>query len=1538
MAEYKSRFTGQEIDAGVVRANDAVKPNDKISKLQNDVGYLTEHQPLKTINDQSIIGYGNIVIEGGSGTSDYENLSNKPSINDVELNGNKSLGDLGIQSTLVNGINIKSINNISLLGEGNIDIQGGGGSINFTIYEFNEADLSQEILNYIKQNKPDLLKITTAEEGLIQDYHKGQDGEYYCIITGTLVVLRIKDEGGTLSPDVSYYELDDITKVSGISDGTNWTTLTIGNETHDLASGDSSFKVKVIDATDPSQWEDYHPTQAVLEDIMTNDYDVLNLINSVDTPNIQAWFAEEEDHDDHGEITRIKKFYFFTSRGDGDYDDIILQIFRVFKTDEDPAEMDTLDKLIATKDDISGKQDTLVSGTNIKTINNQSILGEGNINIEGSGSGSISIPTQCLYGVPNYFEGKKILVTGDSITDTVGNYANGHPWWKNLQDWLGLAAVYNDGKSSTGIKRGAPGLFARIDNWATTYGTDFDAIIIMENMNDVYKDVALSSFSLGKWGDNTIDTQYGAVKLVIEKLQALYPMTPILWVTSGPRKHYGRLAINPINPGHGRDSEFEPMVTAIKEVCAHYGVPVCDMYHNSLLRPWLSVNNSAWYQSGDGVHPNQVGHQIMAQTILQSFVANIPSVAGTHGLYAKRDITYNLTDVEVVNNMAYITNGSEFFCWLKPTEEGGTVDSVTVTMGGNNITSSVWKPATNTIEIGSVTGNVVITASSASSVTRYSITNNLTNVTNTNTNVAVAEGTTYNATINPAEGYTVGTVTITMGGTDITSTAYNSTTHTITIGNVSGNIVITGTGDIRILTVTNNLIGVTNSNNATTVQFGDSYSGILTKDNPSAVLEAITVLMDETDYTNSNYDPSTGEVAFPVVTGNITITATAGAGYSISYNVTGATLSNNQIGITENAQYTSTVTADLGRTLSTVTVTMGGTDITSTAYNSGTGVINITSVTGNVTITVTTTAQTFTITNNLTGVTNSNSDTSKTYGEAYIGTLTANTNGYQVVVDSITMNGNDVTYSVYNESTNTINIAAVNGNIIITAHEEDGPSELVLTASDFTKGTISNDGTLTPSADPTLDNIYTTDIIHLSNSRPGNVTVGPNTGGKETIVKIAYYNSNDQWVSNTVWYNYGLGDPSKSVDIPAGSNIRIALASNERYGPTNIETTLSGATITLYNREPKTLVSLSKSGTLNKTQYVEGQSLDITGLTFTATYSDTTTKVLTASELTFNPDPLTEGTTSVTVSYTYGSNTETQTVSGITVEASTGVLSASDFHRGTINNSGVVSDNADGGLANIYQVNIKQFDNVLITPLVDNVIWKVVYYDAQGSYLSNSGWMCRVANQYATTVANYQITPGAYARVCIANDVLCNKEAYTIEELFNRVSITEQVTPPIVTETLSQYTDTIVSQPSDIPVSAFVKDKGFSGVSGGSTLNSLQVINSTGRAVSQNPTTFTGYAVDLTGKSRIVITDTTKVPFLAGMVYASSNKLASHSNTEQNKWYGSSKWWDTSVDGTTITLNGTEKYWMPYIKLVAMPTTAPTDQEITDWLSGITIE
>ena len=54
---------------------------------------------------------------------------------------------------------------------------------------------------------------------------------------------------------------------------------------------------------------------------------------------------------------------------------------------------------------VSGKQDTLISGTNIKTINNESILGSGNINIQGGGGSS-------------YTAGDGIDITNDVISVT----------------------------------------------------------------------------------------------------------------------------------------------------------------------------------------------------------------------------------------------------------------------------------------------------------------------------------------------------------------------------------------------------------------------------------------------------------------------------------------------------------------------------------------------------------------------------------------------------------------------------------------------------------------------------------------------------------------------------------------------------------------------------------------------------------------------------------------------------------------------------------------------------------------------------------------------------------------------------------------------------------------------------------------------------------------------------------------------------------------------------------------------------------------
>lgn len=71
----------------------------KIKKeIESKQDELISGQNIKTINNQSILGSGNIIIESSSGgSSNYQDLNNKPSINNIELNGNKTLEELGIQ-------------------------------------------------------------------------------------------------------------------------------------------------------------------------------------------------------------------------------------------------------------------------------------------------------------------------------------------------------------------------------------------------------------------------------------------------------------------------------------------------------------------------------------------------------------------------------------------------------------------------------------------------------------------------------------------------------------------------------------------------------------------------------------------------------------------------------------------------------------------------------------------------------------------------------------------------------------------------------------------------------------------------------------------------------------------------------------------------------------------------------------------------------------------------------------------------------------------------------------------------------------------------------------------------------------------------------------------------------------------------------------------------------------------------------------------------------------------------------------------------
>ena len=104
-------------------------------------------------------------------------------------------------------------------------------------------------------------------------------------------------------------------------------------------------------------------------------------------------------------------------------------------------------------------------------------------------------------------------------------------------------------------------------------------------------------------------------------------------------------------------------------------------------------------------------------------------------------------------------------------------DDCQITMSSTGVASQSFNIQINDIDI------------SEPEVTSYTITKNLTNATLSNSATSVNENSSYSATLTANSGYELSTVTITMGGADITSSSYSN--GTITISNVTGNIVIT---------------------------------------------------------------------------------------------------------------------------------------------------------------------------------------------------------------------------------------------------------------------------------------------------------------------------------------------------------------------------------------------------------------------------------------------------------------------------------------------------------------------------------------------------------------------------------------------------------------------------------------------------------------------------------------------------------------------------------------------------------------------------
>ena len=127
--------------------------------------------------------------------------------------------------------------------------------------------------------------------------------------------------------------------------------------------------------------------------------------------------------------------------------------------------------------------------------------------------------------------------------------------------------------------------------------------------------------------------------------------------------------------------------------------------------------------------------------------------------------------------ISYTVNYSD---GTKSEKTGGvSINPATIIATGANTYTVTYTEGSN-----SVTGTLVITGTK----TFYSVTNNLTNCTNSNTATRVDHGIAYSATITANEGYEISSITAKMG-----STTLSVVDNTINIASVTNDIVITAT-------------------------------------------------------------------------------------------------------------------------------------------------------------------------------------------------------------------------------------------------------------------------------------------------------------------------------------------------------------------------------------------------------------------------------------------------------------------------------------------------------------------------------------------------------------------------------------------------------------------------------------------------------------------------------------------------------------------------------------------------------------------------
>ncbi len=200
-------------------------------------------------------------------------------------------------------------------------------------------------------------------------------------------------------------------------------------------------------------------------------------------------------------------------------------------------------------------------------------------------------------------KGKKINFLGDSITEGVGASSYENCYFSKFAAKTG-AICRNYGISGTRIARKkVPSAKPRHDlDFPSRVGEmdeEADIVVVFGGTNDYGHGDA----PLGEPSDRTVWSFYGALRVLYDSLLESFPRAKIVVLTPMVRK----------DETNGNRC-FLSFVEAVRQVAGEYEFPILDMYADFPVD--LHDEEIRKVYLPDGLHPSDLGHAILADTLI----------------------------------------------------------------------------------------------------------------------------------------------------------------------------------------------------------------------------------------------------------------------------------------------------------------------------------------------------------------------------------------------------------------------------------------------------------------------------------------------------------------------------------------------------------------------------------------------------------------------------------------------------------------------------------------------------------------------------------------------------------------------------------------------------------------------------------------------------------------------------------------------------------------------------------------------------------